>query len=192
MSIRGYSQEPPTPDNLLGEWEYTGNNIPVENDCLRVHINFWLVRGNPPSDGRDAELVITDAQLPAPYQPPPTSIPPTPIPTNELDDAPWIKVTGADSNYVSGLAGPNSYCNDNYRVVFYAKTDVWYVQPYTYNPLTPIDPISCSWESLTHPWDKLAAFLVPRNYDPPDSLSSQSCPPELSGSEILASICFTP
>jgi len=192
ISIRGYSQELLTSDNLLDEWEYKGNNIPTEEGCLRVHINLWQVKGNPPSDGREVELVISDAQFPAPYQPPPTPIPPTPIPTTEFDDAPWIKVTDAESNYVSGIIGPGSYCNDNYRVVFYAKTDTWYVQPYTDNPITQIDPASCHWESLTHPWDNLAAFLVPRNYDPPDILSSQSCPPELSDSEILASTCFNP
>lgn len=191
-SLQGHSKEPASPTTMLDEWEYRGNNIPMEEDCLRVHINLWQIAGNSPSDDQEVIFVVADAQLPDPYQPPPTSVPPTPISNTGSDNSPQVEVTGADSNYVSGLVSPAAYCNDNYSVVIYAKTDVWYVQPYTDNSLTPIDPVSCTWESLTHPWDKLAAFLVPRDYGPPATLSSQSCPPEFSDSEILASICFNP
>jgi hypothetical protein len=164
----------------------------VEEDCLRVHINLWQIAGNSPSDDQEVVFVVDDAQLPDPYQLPPTPAPPTPITITGSENSPQVEITEADSNYVSGLVSPAAYCNDNYRVVIYAKTDVWYVQPFIDNPLTVIDPISCNWGSSTHPWDELAAFLVPQNYDPPGILSSQSCPPEVSGPEILASICFNP
>jgi hypothetical protein len=189
-SIQGNDQEPSSSDNLLDKWEYSDNHIPAADDCLRVHINLWLIGGNPPSNDQDAVLVVTNAQLPDPYQPAPTPTPPAPIPTTGTGDTASIQVINTDANYVSGLVNPNTYCNDNYRVVIYAKTDIWYVQPFTESPLTTIDPATCSWESQTHPWDKLAIFLVPRNYDPLATLSSQSCPPNLPESEFLASLCF--
>jgi len=192
QSIRGHYQEPPPSENLLDKWEYMGNSIPKENDCLRVHINLWQIGGNPPSNNQEAVFIVSNAQLPDPYQPPPTPIPPTPLPTTGSEGAPSIKVTEANIDLVSGLVMPGAYCNDNYRVVIYAKTDIWYVQPYIDDPLTIIDPISCNWESSTHPWNKLAVFLVPKNYDLPAILSSQSCPPDLPSSEVVASFCYSP
>ena len=138
---------------------------------------------------------VTSTPLPTPIPnetSAPIPIPPTPVPTTGSGDTPSVEITRADADYVSGLIGPDTYCNDNYRVVIYAKTDKWYVQPFIDSPLTMISPEPCNWESFTHSWDKLAAFLVPSNYDPPATLSSQSCPPNLPGAEILASVCYSP
>lgn len=171
----------------IQSWFYEGNDNPLPGN-ENIRINLWLRYGEAPINGQDSEVVISNFI----FTPPPTTIPPTPIPTTESGDTPWIEVTVAVSDYVSGMVGPASYCNDNYRIVFYAKTDTWYVQPYIHDPLTLIDPVSCSWTSFSHPWNELAALLIPRNYDPPATLSSQSCPTSLPGVDVLASDCYIP
>jgi len=65
-SIHGHYAEPPTPDFLIHKWLYTGNDIPLREESLRVHINLWLYQGDPPSNGQEVEVVIKDADLPPP------------------------------------------------------------------------------------------------------------------------------
>lgn len=55
-SWRGSDDIPP-PGTRIHEWSYTGNDIPIP-DGEHLHLNFWLVRGMPPSNAEDAELVI--------------------------------------------------------------------------------------------------------------------------------------
>jgi hypothetical protein len=47
---------PPT-ENIVSSWSYTGNNVPPEGG-ENPRINFWLVNGNAPNNGQDAEIVI--------------------------------------------------------------------------------------------------------------------------------------
>ena len=43
--------------SLIQEWSYRGpDNPPVGNE--KVRINLWLVRGKPPSDGNEVEVVL--------------------------------------------------------------------------------------------------------------------------------------
>ena len=46
------------------EWTYWGGDNPAENSA-RVHINLWLYKGAPPSDGRESEIVVRAVDLPA-------------------------------------------------------------------------------------------------------------------------------
>jgi hypothetical protein len=46
-----------------------------------------------------------------------------------INPPPWTTVT-ASWDQVSGKVGPPSFCNANYEIALYAKTDIWYVQPY--------------------------------------------------------------
>ncbi|ODS36940.1 MAG: hypothetical protein A7315_04445 [Candidatus Altiarchaeales archaeon WOR_SM1_79] len=57
-SIHGHHEEPPNDGYLIHNWTYTGNDIPLEEDDLRVHINLWLVNGSPPSDGNEVEIIV--------------------------------------------------------------------------------------------------------------------------------------
>jgi len=43
---------------LTSEWEYSGGAIPTGD--LKTHVNLWLVNGIPPTDGREAEVVLED------------------------------------------------------------------------------------------------------------------------------------
>jgi len=55
-SAQGHYLSPPA-GQVIHEWEYTGGDVPSESDEL-VHSNLWLLDGQAPSDGREAEMVI--------------------------------------------------------------------------------------------------------------------------------------
>lgn len=55
------------------------------------------------------------------------------------------------------------------RVVLYAKTDQWYVQPFRDAPFTSI-AADGTWKSSTHPWERMAALLVDQAYQPRNTL----------------------
>ena len=63
-SIHGHHEEPSHQWELIYEWLYEGKDIPKDKDSLRVHINLYLDRGNPPSDGKEVEIIIKSADLP--------------------------------------------------------------------------------------------------------------------------------
>ncbi|MBI5667762.1 MAG: glycoside hydrolase family 16 protein [Chloroflexi bacterium] len=62
-SIVGHYPEVPTPTALIDEWLYTGPNNPPESENPRLHLNLWLNGGSPPSDGQEAEVIITDVEV---------------------------------------------------------------------------------------------------------------------------------
>jgi hypothetical protein len=106
---------------------------------------------------------------------------------------PWITVT-ARGDQAWGEVGPSSFCNANYKVALYAKTDIWYVQPYTASGRdVQINP-DCTWESFTHEWYEIAAHLVLESYYHPDTIGPPAppCPP-LDPAEtpsVLAASCY--
>jgi hypothetical protein len=59
------------------------------------------------------------------------------------------------------------------RVVLYAKSGVWWVQPLVERPFTAIQSDS-TWHSTTHPGTEFAALLVDSNFSPP--LTTQNLP----------------
>ncbi|MGM0530864.1 MAG: glycoside hydrolase family 16 protein [Bacteroidota bacterium] len=61
QSWHGHNKSP-TDNTLINEWEYTGNDIP-EAATEKLHINFWLFDGKPPSDRKEAELIIEDLEI---------------------------------------------------------------------------------------------------------------------------------
>jgi len=183
-SIQGHYQEPPDSAHLIHEWSYTGDDIPAEGECLQAHINLWLYQGNPPSDGREVEIIVKNIQPPYKLY----------LPVVFRCYPPWITVTARGSR-AWGKVGPSCFCNDNYKVALYAKTDIWYVQPVKDGPgrNVKIRP-DCTWESYTNRWDQMAAFLVLASYDHPSEIGSTDyCPPpplELDCQNILAASCY--
>jgi hypothetical protein len=182
-SIHGHYQEPPDAAHLIHEWLYVGDDLPAEEECLRIHINLWLYQGNPPSDGQEVEIIVKDAQLPERIH--------LPI-VLKNHPPPWITVT-AEGYQAWGQVGPSSFCNANYKVALYAKTDIWYVQPYDdWRRDVPIGS-NCKWESdEIHTWYQIAAHLVPAGYHHPSRIYSTSyCPPPpLENSNVLAASCY--
>ena len=64
------------------------------------------------------------------------------------------------SGKVSGIADPQRY-----KVVLYAFTDTWYVQPLADSPYTSIDPDG-TWNNWTHGGRRYAALLVKPSFVP--------------------------
>ena len=58
----------PPAGKMIASWSYTGNDIPPAGG-ESPRINFWLVDGLPPTDGEEAEIVVSDfgfrAEFPA-------------------------------------------------------------------------------------------------------------------------------
>ncbi len=67
---------------------------------------------------------------------------------------------------------------ENYSIVIYSLTTVWYVQPATIDPKTQIGPDG-TWRADIHTGTRYAVLLIPQTYEPPDK-TSQS-PTRLSG-----------
>jgi hypothetical protein len=90
---------------------------------------------------------------------------PAPAPTIKIVQVPAAggspDSTASISGRVHGLRNPHEF-----RVVVYARTDHWYVQPSEDSPLTPIQPDG-SWSTSTRPGVRYAALLVRSAYRPP-------------------------
>lgn len=138
-------------------------------------------------ENRNLEKKIEDLQLKLGIKPEQRSVEPPP-------DGIAMKFTyipsqgqGPDSSgiikgMVEGLNKPNSY-----KIIIYAHTDRWYVQPFADQPRTDIKNDG-TWEASTHLGNRYAALLVNPGFTP---LSS---PEELpsTGGDILASATVLP
>ena len=56
-----FSLDPPVEDRIAS-WDYTGSDNPPHG-AENPRINFWLIRGWPPANGQDAEVVVRDFQF---------------------------------------------------------------------------------------------------------------------------------
>lgn len=65
LSFLGHGEIPEAESRVLRRWTSTSEDIPEEDIGMRIHINIWLVKGEAPTDGKEAELVIKAADLPS-------------------------------------------------------------------------------------------------------------------------------
>jgi hypothetical protein len=79
---------------------------------------------------------------------------------------------------IEGISNPSTL-----KVILYARTDRWWVQPFADQPLTDIAP-NGEWHAQTHLGQEYAALLVLPSYAPP------SAPEELPplGNQVLAKV----
>jgi len=70
------------------------------------------------------------------------------------------------SGSVAGVEKP-----EQYRIVLYAKTDQWYVQPIDISPFTQICPDG-KWSNESHPGTEYAALVVTTDYRPASILQA--------------------
>lgn len=63
-SFVGHAEEPSEKPFFIQEWTYEGADNPAESEGLRIHINLWLIKGEPPSDRKEVEFLLKDADLP--------------------------------------------------------------------------------------------------------------------------------
>jgi hypothetical protein len=69
------------------------------------------------------------------------------------------------------VAGRVTGMKPGQRVVLFAKSGVWWVQPYMRKPFTDVNPDS-TWSSETHLGTEYAALLVDEDYRPPATVDS--------------------
>ncbi len=58
QSLRGHRVDTPRTGDLVAEWVYTGSFVPPPGDET-PRINLWLLNGQPPTDGREVEVIIS-------------------------------------------------------------------------------------------------------------------------------------
>ena len=78
-----------------------------------------------------------------------------------------VPKTGAGSDSQGNIAGVVKGISnpENYKIILYAHTDWWYVQPLTVNPYTDVNSAGV-WSNWTHLGNRYAALLVRRSFHP--------------------------
>jgi hypothetical protein len=69
------------------------------------------------------------------------------------------------------IEGRVSAAQPGQRVVLFALSGIWWVQPLANQPFTPIQPDS-TWKNWTHPGSAYAALLVDSQFHPPANLTA--------------------
>jgi hypothetical protein len=57
QSLENHSELPPTPEDIIESWGYSGDSIPLSGQ-EKAHINLWLFNSQPPEDGQDVEIIV--------------------------------------------------------------------------------------------------------------------------------------
>lgn len=138
-------------------------------------------------ENRSLNQDLKDLQLKLGIKPEQRAIEPTPERvtvkfTNIPSQGQGADSAGIIKGRVEGLARPEMY-----KIVIYAHTDRWYVQPFADQPITNIDS-NGTWEATTHLGTRYAALVVKHTFFP------LSTPEELppTGDDILASATTLP
>jgi hypothetical protein len=71
QSLSGHFAVSPGPTNVIRQWTYT-SQVPLAGDEV-VHLNLWLINGNPPANGNEAEVVVTRFEFVPPGDPQPAN-----------------------------------------------------------------------------------------------------------------------
>jgi hypothetical protein len=78
---------------------------------------------------------------------------------------------GGGSQRVAPIAGRVTGARPGQRVVLFAKSGIWWVQPFVAKPFTEI-AADATWKSTTHLGTEYAALLVEPGYQPPATVES--------------------
>jgi hypothetical protein len=79
------------------------------------------------------------------------------------------------SERTAAIAGRVTGARSGQRIVLFARTNVWWVQPLTAQPFTAIASDS-TWKNTIHLGAEYAALLVDPGYRPPDTMASLPAP----------------
>ena len=90
-------------------------------------------------------------------------------PSIEFTSIPQAGEGGPDK--LSSIAGRVIGGRPGQRIVLFAKSGVWWAQPFADRPFTRIQPDS-SWSNLTHLGTEYAALLVGQRYHPPPTVTT--------------------
>jgi hypothetical protein len=100
QSLDGHHVNPPHPGDVISDWTYTGDSIPLPS-TEKLYMNFYLFQSVPPADGADAELIVTDVTF-------------TPA---ALVPAPWLRMNVVKGALASGDLGSLQASDDRYLEV---------------------------------------------------------------------------
>jgi hypothetical protein len=95
------------------------------------------------------------------------------MPSIEFTTVPQAAEGGPEA--LATIAGRVTGARGDQRIVLFAKSGVWWVQPLVSNPFTSIQA-DASWTSDTHLGFEYAALLVDRGYTPPVTLEAIPAP----------------
>lgn len=88
-----------------------------------------------------------------------------------------------DPEAVDVIEGRVTGARPDQRIVLFARSGVWWLQPLISQPFTPIQ--DSKWKNVTHPGSAYAALLVDSRYRPPQKIKSL---PEAGGSVAAVAI----
>ena len=116
-----------------------------------------------------------------------SSLPDAGKPSIQLTSVPPAERGGGPA--LDRISGRVSNHHPEHRVVLFARSGAWYVQPYADQPFTPIQPDS-TWINSTHLGTEYAALLVEPGYAPPPYIAE--LPHEGNGVVALTVVAGTP
>ena len=61
-SYQGEMKDTATNTSTRTMWQYAGTDNPRDQDA-RLKINLWLFKGQPPSDGKEVEMIVSDFKI---------------------------------------------------------------------------------------------------------------------------------
>jgi hypothetical protein len=73
-----------------------------------------------------------------------------------------------DGDVFVNIAGRVTGARPGQQIVVFARSGMWWVQPFAYNPFTAVQPDS-NWKNSIHPGSAYAALLVDSGYRPPST-----------------------
>jgi hypothetical protein len=82
----------------------------------------------------------------------------------DLNQPPFVRITQAEAGRISGVAG-NLYAK-RVKVVLYALTNIWYIQPYADARKFTNVCGDGTWSNVTHAWKRMVALLVDTSVNP--------------------------
>lgn len=145
------SLAPGSDSRLVHRWIYSGADLPVPGS-ENVRFNLWLFGGNPPSNGKRAEILVKDFSFARRQE---VSIAFDGVsPYGDTDGYVWGHVAGAD---------PSQYKVEAYILV----RGGWWTKPYWNTPFTPIKSDG-TWEcdittgGVDEEATKVAVFVAPK------------------------------
>jgi hypothetical protein len=189
------------PNGLLYKWSATvGQCNPQESDKpqttykapprltddkdLTVTVTVRFVLDGRPRDERTVNITVKQTKTLAAQSPSPPPIPPTDTkPTIQITQVPPHSLGGPEGLYeiVGKVSGASA---SQYRVVLYAQTDYWYIQPFNVGELrfTEIEGDG-SFSNKTHGGTRYAALLVRNSFTAPP-IKTDELP---AGKDVVAS-----
>jgi hypothetical protein len=142
--------------------------------CLAVFIVFSVACEGTNSSNNSAPQPVNAQGTPAPANSQSPIATPSTNRTEANSTKPTIAITevpskGAGDKELQTIAGTVGGVKINEcKVVIFAYTDTWYVQPYIASSDTSINEDN-TWRSDTHLGTKYAALLVKNSYKPPST-----------------------